>query len=682
MSPSSPRIRRDLVVGSRRISNYVWAVLLTLGGIGFLATGLSSRLQTNLLPFVDYQAIQFFPQGLVRCFYGAVALTLAVYLWSCIAWSVGGGFNEFDREQGRVRIFRWGYPGRNRRIELVYPLSEVDAVRVELQEGLNPQRAIYLRLKGNRDLLLTRIGQPRTLEELERQAADLARFLQVGLEGLSSFFWLSCSMVTPRRPSSSGKYPRFVGFPGSRLSSSTSSTETRTTRPVWDPVGRAYRNLERILRSLDALETSARRYQQDQVEAPLYRPFTDLLASRWFELWISSRLARWDARLGFTREKFLIGLGVRPSENRAASVELLALLTEAEEQVEAFGLQLRIRPYEEDVPLADLAQRTKRNARERSFSQRSGSSLLGGGSNLLLPGYEPLGARPSSIPKTILRFVQGLSPAYEDAAVERYRLGRYQFLASARAALGLRAAPILASEIGKRWCFQPLVRYAWNTYHSGAFLSEAQQRLALHELRGFEEALYFEERLSHLPNAEVFIGDRARELQIPGQQEAILHQRRREVLERYNDESIASLVTLAGDVTLLVGVVIALFRLRYEIIILRGVLTELFFALDDPLKCFWLYYSAELVVGYHSKNGWDVGLRAARRRIGLEENEQVIKLAIATVPVRIDTVFKYWVFRHLNRLSPTTTATYYQLIESPWLGPSSRKGRRDRLMNR
>ena len=435
------------------------------------------------------------------------------------------------------------------------------------------------------------------------------------------------------------KYPRFVGF-----------QKTVNSAPVWNPSERAYRNLERLLRSLDSIETSARRYQQDRVEAGLYRPLTDLLASRVFELWVSARLARLDATIGLGIDQFL-------TSRKEANRELLALLKETEDQIQRFAEQLRIRTYYEEVPLSDLYDRTKRNARERAFSKGQTPTKV------LLPGYEPLGPIPSSIPKTRIRFIQGLNPAYEDAAVERYRLGRYQFLASARAALGLRAAPVLASEIGKRWCFQPLIRYTWNTYHSGAFLSEAQQRLALHELRGFEEALYFEERLSHLPNAEIFIGDRARELQIPGQQEAILHQRRREVLERYNDESITSLVTLAGDLTLIVGIVIALFRLRYEIIILRGVITELFFALDDPLKCFLLYYSAELVVGYHSKNGWDVGLRGAMRRIGLEENEQVIKLAIATVPVRIDTLFKYWVFRHLNRLSPTTTATYYQLIE-------------------
>lgn len=187
MEQNSPRFRRDLVIGSRRLSNYIWAVLLSIGGVGFLGAGLSSRFQRNLLPFVEYQDLQFFPQGLVRSFYGRVARILATYLWACIAWSVGGGFNEFDRQAGKVRIFRWGYPGRNRRIELVYNLAEVDAVRIEIQDGVNPRRAIYLRLKGNRDLLLTRIGQPRTLEELERQAAELARFLQVGLEGLLSY---------------------------------------------------------------------------------------------------------------------------------------------------------------------------------------------------------------------------------------------------------------------------------------------------------------------------------------------------------------------------------------------------------------------------------------------------------------------------------------------------------------
>ena len=185
MALNTDDIRRDIVLGSRRFSNYWWASVLFGGGIGFLLTGISSKLQTNLLPFVNYQDIQFFPQGLVMSFYGIIALILSLYLGACILWSVGGGFNEFNKKEGFVRIFRWGFPGKNRRIELVYSLKEIDCIKVDLQEGLNPRRSIYLRLKGKRDILLTRIGQPLTLEEIEKQAAELAKFLQVGLEGIA-----------------------------------------------------------------------------------------------------------------------------------------------------------------------------------------------------------------------------------------------------------------------------------------------------------------------------------------------------------------------------------------------------------------------------------------------------------------------------------------------------------------
>jgi hypothetical protein len=55
---------------------------------------------------------------------------------------------------------------------------------VDIKEGLNPRRALYLRLKGKKDIPLTRVGQPLPLSELENQGAELARFLGVPLEGL------------------------------------------------------------------------------------------------------------------------------------------------------------------------------------------------------------------------------------------------------------------------------------------------------------------------------------------------------------------------------------------------------------------------------------------------------------------------------------------------------------------
>ena len=178
----SDLIRRYIVVGSRRFSNYWWASIIFLGASGFLITGVSSYLQFNLLPFIESKNIIFFPQGLVMCFYGTLGFLFSIFLWLTLFWSVGGGFNEFNKKDGIVRIFRWGFPGKNRRIDLLYSIKDIEAIRVELKEGLNPRRTIYLRVKGKRDIPLTRIGQPMTLEEIEKQAADLAKFLQVSLE--------------------------------------------------------------------------------------------------------------------------------------------------------------------------------------------------------------------------------------------------------------------------------------------------------------------------------------------------------------------------------------------------------------------------------------------------------------------------------------------------------------------
>ncbi len=177
-------VLRQPILGSRRFSNYWWATIISLGALGFLLAGLSSYWQVNLLPFARPTDLIFIPQGLVMGLYGCAGLLLALYLWLVIAWDVGGGYNEFNYETGKARIFRWGFPGKNRQIDLIYPLEDIQAVGVVIKEGLNPQRKIHLRVKGKGNIPLTRVGQPLSLSALENQAAELARFLQVPVEGL------------------------------------------------------------------------------------------------------------------------------------------------------------------------------------------------------------------------------------------------------------------------------------------------------------------------------------------------------------------------------------------------------------------------------------------------------------------------------------------------------------------
>nr|YP_010564949.1 photosystem I assembly protein Ycf4 [Chlamydomonas chlamydogama]UZA61948.1 photosystem I assembly protein Ycf4 [Chlamydomonas chlamydogama] len=177
-------VRRYMIIGERRFSNYWWAFVISLGSFGFLFTGLSSYFGFNLIPFLNAENVAFVPQGLLMLFYGSLGLLLSLYWWFLIFWNVGGGFNEFNIKEGLIRIFRWGYPGKNRRIDLCYSLKDVEAVKVELKQGLDSQRTIYLRLKGKREIPLTGIGQPLTLKDIEKQASELANFLQVSLEGL------------------------------------------------------------------------------------------------------------------------------------------------------------------------------------------------------------------------------------------------------------------------------------------------------------------------------------------------------------------------------------------------------------------------------------------------------------------------------------------------------------------
>lgn len=177
-------VLRQEIIGSRRFSNLWWAIVVSIGGTGFLLAGLSSYFQKNLLGFTDTSTLGFVPQGIALTFYGVAGTLLALYLWFMIFLNVGSGYNEFDKEKGKVTIFRSGFLGKNRRIELIYDLDDIQAIRAEIKEGLNPRRTLYLRVKPKRDIPLTPVGEPISLSKLENQGAELARFLTVPLEGL------------------------------------------------------------------------------------------------------------------------------------------------------------------------------------------------------------------------------------------------------------------------------------------------------------------------------------------------------------------------------------------------------------------------------------------------------------------------------------------------------------------
>jgi len=180
----SEQIRQDNITGSRRFSNYFWGGFLAIGGLSFLLAGLSSYFKINFLPMANPTELVFIPQGLVMMFYGTLSLSFSIYICATILWDIGSGYNEYNKIENLVKIVRKGFPGKNREVLLTYPLASIQSIGIKISEGLNPQRRIYLCLKDERKIPLTPVQQPDSISNLEKQAADLAKFLDLKLENL------------------------------------------------------------------------------------------------------------------------------------------------------------------------------------------------------------------------------------------------------------------------------------------------------------------------------------------------------------------------------------------------------------------------------------------------------------------------------------------------------------------
>ena len=178
------QIRQEKIIGSRRFSNYFWASFLFIGGLMFLLAGISSYIKINLLPFANTTELVFIPQGIVMMFYGTLSFGLSIYIIATLFWDIGSGYNEYNKVENLVKVVRKGFPGKNREILLTYPLSNIQSIGIKISEGLNPQRIIYLCLKDERKIPLTPVQQPDSISDLEDQAADLAKFLDLKLENL------------------------------------------------------------------------------------------------------------------------------------------------------------------------------------------------------------------------------------------------------------------------------------------------------------------------------------------------------------------------------------------------------------------------------------------------------------------------------------------------------------------
>ncbi|KAB2008660.1 hypothetical protein ES319_D10G114600v1, partial [Gossypium barbadense] len=131
------------------------------GSLRFLLVGTFSHLGRNLISLFPSQQIVFFPQRIVMSLYGIASLFISSYLWCTIFWNVGSDYDQFDREEGIVEegivcIFRWDFPGKNRRIFLRFLMKYIQSIRIEIKKGIYARRVLYMEIRGQGAVPLTR----------------------------------------------------------------------------------------------------------------------------------------------------------------------------------------------------------------------------------------------------------------------------------------------------------------------------------------------------------------------------------------------------------------------------------------------------------------------------------------------------------------------------------------------
>ena len=265
------------------------------------------------------------------------------------------------------------------------------------------------------------------------------------------------------------------------------------------------------------------------------------------------------------------------------------------------------------------------------------------------PGLGRQSAPPDPLPRSLLGVFDSvrrqLDPASEESVVAGFRRRRDSTLVSLRILLLLVLVPLLIQQVSGTYLIAPALEHFSPQL---SFLSESKPQLeerAVEQLRVYKEELEFEALLKgeDPPSSEQLVQK--------------LTQRAAELKQDADQESVRALRNVLSDFAGLIGFVVLCLVSRKQLRVLRGFLDEAIYGLSDSAKAFAIILFTDIFVGYHSPEGWTVLLQGIAHHLGLPAQENFIMLFIATFPVILATIFKYWIFRYLNRVSPSSVAT-------------------------
>ncbi|MGB3298119.1 MAG: proton extrusion protein PcxA [Phormidesmis sp.] len=258
---------------------------------------------------------------------------------------------------------------------------------------------------------------------------------------------------------------------------------------------------------------------------------------------------------------------------------------------------------------------------------------------------------PRSILRTVGRIRQDLNPEAEADVIRNFRSSKAQTTVAITFVLQLIIVPLLAQYLSKNFVIGPIVHQSRDRAQSEVFLNEEMEERALTELEHYEDRLRFELLIGKTPKiGEEEIEDRVRERAV-------------EIEDEYRQRSTDAVGNVFADAIAVLAFSLLLTTSKDKIAKLKAFIDEIIYDLSDSAKAFIIILFTDVFVGFHSPHGWEVLLEGLSVHLGLPANHNFIFLFIATFPVILDTVFKYWIFRYLNRVSPSAVATYKNMNE-------------------
>lgn len=321
------------------------------------------------------------------------------------------------------------------------------------------------------------------------------------------------------------------------------------------------------------------------------------------------------------------------------------------------------------------------------------------------------GVLPRSITTSLNRIKQELDPNSEQRVVQSFRSTQTKTRIAIRFLLLIIALPLLAQQISKPLIVGPIVDHFRHPERAQIFLNAELREEALRELKLFEEELRFENLLGRLALPELqapeskapSIGSgptqeppqgaskeasketskASQEIQSPESKEAKeptseplktekepvlsleerLKEKAEELAKEYGSRGSDAVKNIFADLFAFLTLGTFIVSRRQDFEVLKSFVDERVYGLSDSAKAFIIILFTDVFVGFHSPHGWEVLLESICGHLGIPSNRNFNGLFIATFPVILDTIFKYWIFRYLNRISPSAVATYKNMNE-------------------